>query len=54
MNETGRLMDKPEKVLWQLVSSNTARRSFATNLYLEIFPTTDIRKKTGTRNRKIF
>ena len=32
---------------WQLISSHTCRRSFATNLYLMNFPTLSIMKITG-------
>jgi site-specific recombinase XerD len=39
---------------WQLVSSHTARRSFATNLYLSGFPTLSIMQVTGHRTEKAF
>jgi integrase len=54
LNEKGRLSSDPEKELWQLCSSHTARRSFATNLYLEGFPTYDLMKITGHRTEKSF
>ena len=43
----GRVATDPNKELWQLVSSHTARRSFATNYYLQGFPTNDLKKITG-------
>lgn len=52
--ETGRNADKPEDQLWECVTSHTARRSFATNAYLEGFPTLDIMKMTGHRTEKAF
>jgi integrase len=52
--EHGRLATKPEKELWECVSSHTARRSFATNLYLEGFPVIDLMKITGHRTEKAF
>jgi integrase len=39
---------------WELVSSHTARRSFATNLYLSGFPTLSIMQVTGHRTEKAF
>ncbi|HEV7333228.1 MAG TPA: site-specific integrase [Flavisolibacter sp.] len=54
MNEKGRLLTDPEKELWQCVSSHTARRSFATNLYLEGYPTLEIMKITGHKTEKSF
>lgn len=52
--EEGRLLDKPSKQLWECVSSHTARRSFATNFYLQGFPTIDLMKITGHRTEKSF
>lgn len=54
LTDTGRLVDDPGKELWECVSSHTCRRSFATNLYLEGFPTTEIRKITGHTTEKAF
>ena len=54
MNETGRLATEPKLELHQCISSHTARRSFATNLYLDGFPTIDIMKVTGHRTEKAF
>jgi integrase len=54
LGEKGRLSTAPEKELWQCVSSHTARRSFATNLYLEGYPTIDIMKITGHKTEKSF
>jgi len=50
--EKGRLATSPEWELWQCVSSRTARRSFATNYYLEGFPTIDLMKITGHKTEK--
>ena len=54
MTEKARLLSEPDKELWQCVMSHTARRSFATNYYLEGFPTTDLMKITGHRTEKAF
>ncbi len=54
LNETGRLATEPLLELHECVSSHTARRSFATNLYLDGFPTIDIMKVTGHRTEKAF
>lgn len=54
MTEKGRLSTEPEKELWQCISSHTARRSFATNLYLEAFPVIDLMKITGHTTEKAF
>ena len=54
MFEKGRVSTSPELELWQCVSSHTARRSFATNLYLEGFPTIDLMKITGHKTEKAF
>lgn len=39
---------------WELVSSHTARRSFATNLFLNGFPTLSIMQITGHKTEKAF
>lgn len=39
---------------WQIVSSHTARRSFATNLYLSGFPAISIMKITGHKTESAF
>lgn len=54
MLETGRLSTDPGLQLWQCISSHTARRSFATNLYLQGFPTIDLMKITGHKTEKAF
>ena len=54
MNEKGRLSTAPDKELWECISSHTARRSFATNLYLEGFPVIDLMKITGHTTEKAF
>ncbi|MEP7111522.1 MAG: hypothetical protein ABI760_26240 [Ferruginibacter sp.] len=43
----GPVTETPDKQLWELISSHTARRSFATNYYLQGFPTIDLMKITG-------
>jgi integrase len=53
-NETGRLSTEPELQLWQCVSSHTARRSMATNYYLEGFPVIDLTKITGHKTESSF
>lgn len=52
--EKGRLADSPELELCDCISSHTARRSFATNLYLQSFPTIEIMKITGHRTERSF
>lgn len=54
LTEKGRLITEPEKELWECVTSHTARRSFATNLYLDGYPTIEIMKITGHRTEKSF
>jgi integrase len=53
-DETGRLITKPEKPLYECISSHTARRSFATNYYLSGFPTIDLMKITGHKTEISF
>ena len=54
LEQKGRLENQPDLELWQSVSSHTARRSFATNLYNEGFPILDLMKITGHRTEKAF
>jgi len=54
LTETGRLLTSPALELYQCVSSHTARRSFATNLYLSGFPTLSIMKITAHKSEKAF
>lgn len=54
LKEKGRLSTQPDIELCDCISSHTARRSFATNLYLEGFPTLDIMKITGHSTEKAF
>ncbi|HLY72273.1 MAG TPA: site-specific integrase [Puia sp.] len=54
LDEIGRLSTDPKKALWECVTSHTARRSFATNYYLQGFPTIDLMKITGHRTEKSF
>jgi integrase len=54
LNETGRLSTNPGKELWECVSSHSARRSFATNYYLQGFPTIDLMKITGHKTESAF
>ena len=50
----GRVANEPDKELWQLISSHTARRSMATNYYLQGFPTIDLMKITGHTTERAF
>lgn len=52
--DKGRLSTDPSKELWECISSHTARRSFATNYYLEGFPTIDLMKATGHKTESAF
>ncbi len=54
LTEKGRLSTNMNKPLFECISSHTARRSFATNLYLSGFPTIDIMKITGHTTEKAF
>jgi integrase len=54
LTEIGRLSTSPKMELWECISSHTARRSFATNFYLDGFPTIDLMKITGHRTEKAF
>jgi integrase len=54
LNEKGRLSTEPDLELWQCVSSHTARRSFATNLYLEGFPVIDLMRVTTHKTESSF
>ena len=54
LNEKGRLSTRPSAQLWECVSSHTARRSFATNYYLQGFPIIDLMKITGHKSEKAF
>lgn len=54
LEEKGLLVGEPDKELWECISSHSARRSFATNYYLQGFPTIDLMKITGHRTEKAF
>ena len=54
LTEKGRLEANQSLELWECISSHTARRSFATNLYNEGFPILDIMKVTGHKTEKAF
>jgi integrase len=54
LTQKGKLSTDPAKELCDCVGSHTARRSFATNLYLEGYPTIDIMKATGHKSEKSF
>jgi len=54
LTEKGRLSSQPKVPLAELVSSHTARRSFATNHYLQGFPTIDLMKITGHKSERSF
>lgn len=53
-SEKGRLSTAPTKQLWECVTSHTARRSFATNLYLQGFPVHELMKITGHKSEATF
>ena len=54
LTEKGRLLNDATTELCDLISSHTARRSFATNYYLDGFPTVDLMKITGHKTEKAF
>jgi integrase len=54
LTEKGRLLTFPKKELYECITSHTARRSFATNLYLDGYPTIEIMKITGHKTEKAF
>jgi integrase len=54
MIEKGRITSEPEKELWQCITAHTARRSFATNFYLEGFPTIELMRITGHSSESSF
>ena len=55
INETkGNLKVETIEKKYDLISTHTARRSFATNLFLENFPTLSIRKITGHKTEAAF
>jgi integrase len=54
LNETGRLSTDLSKPLYDCITSHTARRSFATNLYLDGYPVIEIMKITGHKTEKAF
>jgi integrase len=54
LTEKGRLGNNNALELWECISSHTARRSFATNYYLQGFPTLDLMKITGHKTEKAF
>jgi len=54
LTQAGRLLTEPEMELCECISSHTARRSFATNYYLDGFPVIDLMKATGHQSEKSF
>ena len=54
LTQKGRLTTMPGKLLYECISSHTARRSFATNLYLDGYPTIEIQKITGHKTEASF
>jgi integrase len=54
LTEAGRLSTEPGLQLWECVSSHTARRSMATNYYLEGFPVIDLTRITGHKTESSF
>lgn len=54
MTDTGRKPSAPNLPLYECITSHTARRSFATNYYLDGFPTIDLMKITAHSTEKSF
>lgn len=54
LTDIGRLTTDLNTPLFKCISSHTARRSFATNYYLQGFPTLDLMKITGHRTERAF
>jgi len=54
LTEKSRLESDQGLELWECISSHTARRSFATNLYNEGFPILDIMRVTGHKTERAF
>jgi integrase len=54
LTDGGRLLTESKLELCDCISSHTARRSFATNYYLEGFPVIDLMKITGHHSEKSF
>jgi integrase len=54
LTEKGRVSARPNVELANFVSSHTARRSFATNYYLQGFPTVDLMKITTHKTERSF
>jgi len=54
LNETGRKSKYPDQKVWELIGSHTARRSFATNLYLSGHLSYEIMKITGHKTEASF
>ncbi len=54
LHQKGKLNKSPELRICDLVSSHTARRSFATNYYLQGFPAIDLMKITGHKTERSF
>lgn len=50
----GNTSDRTETVKYELITTHTARRSFATNAYLSGYPTYEIMKITGHKTEKNF
>jgi len=51
---TERVATTPDIKLCELIASHTERRSFATNYYLQGFPTIDLMKITGHTTERSF
>lgn len=54
LSEAGRMESAPGLLLFQCISSHTARRSMATNYYLEGFPVIDLTRITGHKTESSF
>lgn len=54
LEEKGRLSSNPKVELYKCITSHTARRSFATNLYIDGYPIIEVMKITGHKTEKAF
>ena len=52
--DTGRVLNQPNKKLYELISSHTARRTFCTGMFLQGVPVIDIMKISGHRSQVNF
>jgi integrase len=54
LDEKGRIPSSPDLMLWQEVSSHSARRSFCTNYYLQGFPVIDLMRISTHKTERSF